>query len=148
MWRKKLAYGARNPKSRGKILSKTPHLLTGTRQSVLGWDLHPAIDCSRPNQPRVLTFALPGEPSGYKTWYVGSGEVPARTGSLAVDTTDQAILDALAGGDGLATQEIATAIELTPRATRTRLAKLVERGLVREIGASPQDPKRRYFRSR
>jgi predicted HTH transcriptional regulator len=72
----------------------------------------------------------------------------ARTGSPAVDTTDQAILDALAVGDGLATQEIATAIELTPRATRTRLAKLVERGLVREIGTSPQDPKRRYFRAR
>ena len=72
----------------------------------------------------------------------------ARTGSPAVDTTDQAILDALAGGNGLATQEIATAIERTPRATRTRLAKLVERGLVREIGTSPQDPKRRYFRAR
>jgi ATP-dependent DNA helicase RecG len=72
----------------------------------------------------------------------------ARTGSPVVDTADQAILDAMAGDSGLATQEIAAAIELTPRATRTRLAKLVERGLVREIGTSPQDPKRRYFRAR
>ncbi len=72
----------------------------------------------------------------------------ARTGPPAVDTTDQAILDALAGGNGLATQEIANAIERTSRATRTRLVKLVERGLVREIGTSPQDPKRRYFRAR
>lgn len=72
----------------------------------------------------------------------------ACTGSPAVDTTDQAILDALAGGNGFSTREIATAIERTSRATRTRLAKLVERGLVREIGTSPQDPKRRYFRAR
>jgi predicted HTH transcriptional regulator len=48
----------------------------------------------------------------------------ARTRSPAVDTTDQAILNALAGGKGSSTQEIATAIERTPRATRTRLAKL------------------------
>jgi len=69
---------------------------------------------------------------------------------LLLESTDldKNTLDALAGGNGLATQEIAGAIELTPRATRTRLAKLVERGLVREIGTSPQDPKRRYFRAR
>ena len=45
------------------------------------------------------------------------------------------------------TSEIAKEIELTSRATRTRLARLVERGLVREIGSGPQDPKRRYFRA-
>ena len=63
------------------------------------------------------------------------------------DDIDQAILDALSGGVGLSTNEIATRIERTPRAARTRLASLVERGLVREIGSSPQDPKRRYFRA-
>ena len=72
----------------------------------------------------------------------------ARTGAPRVDDTDQAILDAMAGDKGLSTQEIATAIELTARATRTRLRKLVEHGLVREVGTSPQDPKRRYFRAR
>ncbi len=72
----------------------------------------------------------------------------ARTGAPRVDDTDQAILDAMAGDKGLSTQEIATAIELTARATRTRLVKLVEHGLVREVGTSPQDPKRRYFRAR
>jgi predicted HTH transcriptional regulator len=36
------------------------------------------------------------------------------------------------------------AVDLSPRATRTRLARLVGRGLVREIGTGPQDPKRRY----
>ena len=35
---------------------------------------------------------------------------------------------------------------LTARATRNRLPKLVERGPVREVGTSPQDPRRRYFR--
>jgi predicted HTH transcriptional regulator len=72
----------------------------------------------------------------------------ARKGSLAVDPADQAILHALAGGKGLSTREIAAAIDLTPRATRTHLVKLVDRGLVREIGTSPQDPRRCYFRAR
>ena len=48
---------------------------------------------------------------------------------------------------GRLTSEIAKAIDLTPRATRTRLARLAGRGLVREVGTGPQDPKRRYFRS-
>ena len=64
-----------------------------------------------------------------------------------LDVIDQAILDALSDGDGLSTNEIAVHIERTPRAARTRLASLVERGLVREIGSSPQDPKRRYFKA-
>ena len=34
--------------------------------------------------------------------------------------------------------------DTTPRATRTRLAKLVDRGLLREIGMGPKDPKRLY----
>lgn len=58
--------------------------------------------------------------------------------------TDRRILDVLAASDGSLTSEIAQAIHLTPRATRTRLAKLVEGGLVVEIGSGPQDPKRRY----
>ncbi|MFV0278910.1 MAG: ATP-binding protein, partial [Parahaliea sp.] len=71
----------------------------------------------------------------------------ASTGTPSVDETDQAILDALAAGNGLSTQEIARVIDLTARATRSRLLKLIARGLVREIGTSPQDPKRRYFRA-
>jgi len=69
----------------------------------------------------------------------------AKTGTPAVEATDQAILDTLAGAEGRLTSQVASVIGLTPRATRTRLARLVERGLVREIGAGPQDPKRRYF---
>lgn len=68
-----------------------------------------------------------------------------RVGPRVVEDTDQAILDALSGGKGLATSEIAATIGLSPRATRTRLARLVDQGLVREIGTGPQDPRRRYF---
>lgn len=66
---------------------------------------------------------------------------------IATDTKDQAILELLGAGEGHGTSEIAQAVELSPRATRTRLAKLVERGLVREIGKGPTDPKRRYFKA-
>ena len=70
-----------------------------------------------------------------------------RVGPTVLDETDQAILEALAGAEGRLTSEVAKAIDLTARATRTRLARLVGRGLVREVGTSPQDPKRRYFRA-
>ena len=70
-----------------------------------------------------------------------------RTGRPSLDETDQTILDALAGGAGRLTSEIAGAIDLTPRATRTRLARLVGRGLVRGVGTGPQDPKRRYYKA-
>ena len=66
-------------------------------------------------------------------------------GPPAVEDMDQAILDTLAGAAGLTTSAIAAVIGLSPRATRTRLARLVGRGLVREIGTGPQDPRRRYF---
>lgn len=69
-----------------------------------------------------------------------------RVSRPSVDTTDQTILDALSDGEGRLTSEIAAVIGLTSRATRTRLARLVESGLLREVGTGPQDPKRRYFR--
>ena len=64
-----------------------------------------------------------------------------------LDAIDQAILDALSDGMGRSTNEIALHITRTPRAARTRLAALVARGLALEIGSSPQDPKRRYFKA-
>jgi predicted HTH transcriptional regulator len=70
-----------------------------------------------------------------------------RVGRPALDETEEAILRLLRDGRGHLTSEIARAIRLTPRATRTRLLRLVGRGLVREVGTSPQDPKRRYFLS-
>jgi predicted HTH transcriptional regulator len=62
-----------------------------------------------------------------------------------LDDIDQTIVDGLSDGDGKSTSEIAAVIGLTSRATRTRLARLVGNGLVREVGSGPQDPKRRYF---
>jgi ATP-dependent DNA helicase RecG len=64
----------------------------------------------------------------------------------ATDKRDQAILGALRASSprGLSTSEVAKRISLSPRAARTRLASLVERGLVAEIGSGLQDPKRRY----
>ncbi len=71
-----------------------------------------------------------------------------RLGEIAADATDQAILDQMDGGRGRSTSELARAIGLSPRATRSRLVKLVERGLVAEIGSGPRDPKRTYHRAR
>ena len=68
-----------------------------------------------------------------------------QVGAPTLDKTEEAMLATLRDGTGRVTSEIAKVIGLTPRATRTRLAGLVERGLVREVGTSPQDPKRRYF---
>jgi ATP-dependent DNA helicase RecG len=71
----------------------------------------------------------------------------ARVSRPVLDDTDQAILAALSGDKGHSTSEVAEAIGLTPRATRTRLARMVGRGLVHEIGTGPQDPQRRYYRA-
>ncbi|CAI7973403.1 hypothetical protein FRAHR75_1000010 [Frankia sp. Hr75.2] len=57
-----------------------------------------------------------------------------RIQSPTLDNRDRAILAAIPTGGAL-TSEIANAIELSTRATRTRLIKLVDRGLVRELGA-------------
>ena len=70
---------------------------------------------------------------------------PRPSGAPLLNETDQAILAFLADGQGRHTSEIAAKIGLTTRATRTRLARLVGRGMIREIGTGPQDPKRRYF---
>ena len=60
-----------------------------------------------------------------------------------VDATEQAILARLKEGQGLATREVAAIIGLSARATRMRLAGLIDRGLVREIGTSAKDSQRK-----
>jgi ATP-dependent DNA helicase RecG len=64
----------------------------------------------------------------------------------AKDARDESILAALAENleSGLSTSQIAKEIKLSPRAARTRLVSLVERGLIVEVGSGPQDPHRRY----
>jgi predicted HTH transcriptional regulator len=69
----------------------------------------------------------------------------ATVSEVILDELDEIILTHLDGGVGLSTSEISKFIGLTSRATRTRLAKLTGRGLIREIGTSPRDPRRRYF---
>lgn len=68
-----------------------------------------------------------------------------KVGPPLLNETDRAIVRVLGDEVGHLTSEIARAIGLTPRATRTRLLRLVERGLIREVATSPQDPKRRYY---
>ena len=65
----------------------------------------------------------------------------------AQDERDQAILGALAesSGTGFSTSQIASRIGVSPHTARTKLASLVECGLVVEIGSGPQDPHRRYY---
>lgn len=63
----------------------------------------------------------------------------------AMDRMGIAILELLRDGKGHRTAEIARTIGRTPRATRTRLAGLVARGIVAEVGSGPRDPRRRYF---
>ena len=69
----------------------------------------------------------------------------ARKHAPSVNEIEKLILDTLADGKGLSTQEIAVKIKRSARATRTRLLTLVTRGVVAEVGTSPQDPTRKYF---
>jgi ATP-dependent DNA helicase RecG len=65
----------------------------------------------------------------------------------AKDSRDETILTLLNrhAESGLSTAQIAKEVGVSPRSARTRLASLVDRGLVAEIGSGPQDPHRRYF---
>lgn len=67
---------------------------------------------------------------------------------VLIDGRDRSILRVLESGDGRRTHDIAGAVGLSTRSTRTRLARLVERGLVREIGTGPNDPRRTYVRKK
>jgi predicted HTH transcriptional regulator len=69
-------------------------------------------------------------------------------GPRAVEGLDADILEILADGKGWNTARIAASIGISPRATRTRLNTLVERGLVVVVGKSAKDPRRRYFLAR
>ncbi len=65
--------------------------------------------------------------------------------SPTADDVDARLLSALRTADGLSTSQLAAAIERTPRTTRTRLKRLVEQGLLREVGSGANDPRRRYY---
>lgn len=68
-----------------------------------------------------------------------------KTRKPTADEMEGKILAALSENDGLSTTQIASMIQLSPRATRTRLAGMIHKGLIVEIGSGPTDPRRRYF---
>lgn len=65
------------------------------------------------------------------------------------DSRDETILKLIgnSGKTGLSTSTVAARLGISSRAARTRLASLVERGLLVEIGSGPKDPHRRYYLS-
>ncbi len=67
------------------------------------------------------------------------------TGPALLDLKDKRILTLLEDGQGRSTAQIAQANSMSVRAARTRLARLVERGLIVEIGSGPRDPRRKYL---
>lgn len=70
------------------------------------------------------------------------------SGPPLLDKKDRAILDLLDDGKGRSTARVAKAVGLSARATRTRLAGLVERGLIVEVGSGPNDPHKEYMLAR
>lgn len=63
-----------------------------------------------------------------------------------ISSQDQEVISALQQcNDGLSTKEIAEKINLSTRATRTRLLGMIEKGIVVDIGSNPKDPNRKYY---
>ena len=67
-----------------------------------------------------------------------------RTRAPRIDPIDAAILDILRDSPGASTRRIAAKAGRTPRAVRTRLARLVQSGQVVVVGSSAKDPHRGY----
>lgn len=68
-----------------------------------------------------------------------------RIATPIVDEMEQRLLGFVNAPGGRSTAEIAAHINLTVRATQTRLAKLTERGLVVAVGSGPKDPRRKWL---
>jgi predicted HTH transcriptional regulator len=64
-----------------------------------------------------------------------------------LDERDQKIMRLLTDGRAHSTQQIADRLQLSARATRSRLRALVDLGLIIEVRSGPQDPRRQYFAS-
>ncbi len=62
-----------------------------------------------------------------------------------LEPMDAKLIELLRGTDGLSTSALAALVGRTPRSVRTRVARLVESGLLTEMSSSPNDPHRRYF---
>jgi ATP-dependent DNA helicase RecG len=68
------------------------------------------------------------------------------SGSPVLTDDERRLINALrtAGSAGLPTSELTEILGRSARTTRTRMARLVELGLVFQIGSGPTDPHRRY----
>ncbi len=66
----------------------------------------------------------------------------------ALSPDEQTLLDVLgrASTAGMSTAELTAALGRSRRTTRTRMTRLVELGLVYEVGSGPNDPTRRYVK--
>ena len=137
----------------GLTLTDLPHGISKLRNRVIGRVLHELglVEQWGSGVPRMLAACRESGLSPPVWNEIGVRlRVTLRTervGGVDVDPTDRSILDLLEHGAQRSTGEIAGAIGLSPRATRTRLGKLVARGLVREIGTGPRDPRRRYIKA-
>jgi predicted HTH transcriptional regulator len=63
---------------------------------------------------------------------------------LEIADAEKKIIDALKKNREMSTGEIARTIQKTERTARTKMLGLVKKGLVVEIGLSPQDPHKKY----
>ena len=137
----------------GLTLTDLPHGISKLRNRVIGRVLHELglVEQWGSGVPRMLAACRESGLSPPVWNEIGVRlRVTLRTervGGLDVDPTDRSILDLLEHGAQRSTREIAGAIGLSPRATRTRLGKLVACGLVRELGTGPRDPRRRYIKA-
>jgi ATP-dependent DNA helicase RecG len=76
------------------------------------------------------------------------GEASASTKRIdARDSTALAFLAEHSGTGGVSTSEVAKHLGVTSRTARTLLAGLIARNLAVAVGASANDPQRRYFRA-
>ena len=69
----------------------------------------------------------------------------AQSTASKMDAKDARILEVIKAMPGLTTARIAKQIDLTPRATRDRLTRLVEAGSLSVAGTGPRDPKRAFY---
>ena len=72
------------------------------------------------------------------------------SGDPVLSGDEHRLLQALttAGSSGLSTSELTEFLGRSARTTRTRMTRLVELGLVFQIGSGPTDPQRRYVASK
>jgi len=64
---------------------------------------------------------------------------------LEMDKIDTKIFNLIDKSEGLGTIEIAKKVSLSTRAVRTRLTRLMDRGIIIAIGKNARDPKRKYL---